>query len=397
MYITQCTHCQTRFKVTPEHLAAYGGQVRCGRCKTVFNANDTLETNAPATPTVPVSALPDEPANEAERIAQTLKQAQHGEWAAPSLADSEPAEPPTSFPVEDFSLDLPDLDTLQDLNSVPANPQHTEPTHTAQHYAEATGQDVMLQEHPEHHQTDFNVEDDIEPDFTLQANEQNAPADPELAVAVSEFEAAFAIANAANPNPAEMVIEPEGLHTDPAPFTSTDTLPDPIKPITPPVKKHRRGVWVWVFLTLLALALLATQLAFVYRSEFSVRSAVAHRYLRMACHHLGCTIPLPQNPNALRTEHAALAFVPDQPTLIRVSATLRNVAPYTMPYPYLQLTLKDGEQHTLAKKVFTPKQYLSEPDLKQAYLKGHSEVNIAMELDIGNLHTSGYSLLWFYP
>lgn len=40
--ITACPACQTEFEVTPEQLAAYDGQVRCGTCEHVFNAKEHL-------------------------------------------------------------------------------------------------------------------------------------------------------------------------------------------------------------------------------------------------------------------------------------------------------------------------------------------------------------------
>ena len=42
--ITRCPHCATTFRVTPLHLQAHGGDVRCGRCTEVFNAFSTLST-----------------------------------------------------------------------------------------------------------------------------------------------------------------------------------------------------------------------------------------------------------------------------------------------------------------------------------------------------------------
>jgi len=42
--ITRCPHCATTFRVTPLHLQAHGGDVRCGRCAQVFNAFSTLST-----------------------------------------------------------------------------------------------------------------------------------------------------------------------------------------------------------------------------------------------------------------------------------------------------------------------------------------------------------------
>src|SRR5438128_8020800 len=43
MLITTCTHCGARFRVTPPQLNAKQGQVRCGRCRNVFNGFQSLE------------------------------------------------------------------------------------------------------------------------------------------------------------------------------------------------------------------------------------------------------------------------------------------------------------------------------------------------------------------
>src|SRR5678816_3531280 len=43
MLITTCTQCLARFRVTPQQLNAKQGQVRCGRCRKVFNGFEALE------------------------------------------------------------------------------------------------------------------------------------------------------------------------------------------------------------------------------------------------------------------------------------------------------------------------------------------------------------------
>src|SRR5258706_310972 len=43
MLITTCTHCLARFRVTPPQLNAKQGQVRCGRCRNIFNGFEALE------------------------------------------------------------------------------------------------------------------------------------------------------------------------------------------------------------------------------------------------------------------------------------------------------------------------------------------------------------------
>jgi predicted Zn finger-like uncharacterized protein len=43
MLITTCTHCRAKFRVSPHQLNSKQGQVRCGRCRIVFNGFEALE------------------------------------------------------------------------------------------------------------------------------------------------------------------------------------------------------------------------------------------------------------------------------------------------------------------------------------------------------------------
>jgi predicted Zn finger-like uncharacterized protein len=68
MLFTRCPACNTTFRVTDEALTKAGGQVRCGRCANVFNANAELrETVSPqgAAP-APLPATPAPSAAEVE-------------------------------------------------------------------------------------------------------------------------------------------------------------------------------------------------------------------------------------------------------------------------------------------------------------------------------------------
>ena len=47
---TQCSKCETVFRLSAEALRAAGGQVRCGRCGEVFNALARLPEEATAFP-----------------------------------------------------------------------------------------------------------------------------------------------------------------------------------------------------------------------------------------------------------------------------------------------------------------------------------------------------------
>ena len=63
---TRCLNCDTTFRVTTQHLQASGGQVRCGHCKTIFDAFATLTALRPQSlllsqpRTVPTGAVPEQ-------------------------------------------------------------------------------------------------------------------------------------------------------------------------------------------------------------------------------------------------------------------------------------------------------------------------------------------------
>jgi predicted Zn finger-like uncharacterized protein len=90
--ITTCSHCRARFRVTPQQLNAKQGQVRCGRCQSLFNGFESLER------------FPDD-----DTGARLLAAREAAERAA---AGSE--RPPASVKVEAVSFEeLPDIETLQ--------------------------------------------------------------------------------------------------------------------------------------------------------------------------------------------------------------------------------------------------------------------------------------------
>jgi len=62
-FITQCPHCQTRFRVNAAQLGAASGAVRCGTCLKVFNAPQNMvgeptSAAAPSTPVEPPKPVP---------------------------------------------------------------------------------------------------------------------------------------------------------------------------------------------------------------------------------------------------------------------------------------------------------------------------------------------------
>lgn len=95
MIVTRCPACQTDFRVKPEQLRARQGKVRCGKCRTVFNALDSLAYRADLPPFAAPSPEPGPEAHVAvpqDPIATLLVR----EEAWPETPPAEAAEPPAA-------------------------------------------------------------------------------------------------------------------------------------------------------------------------------------------------------------------------------------------------------------------------------------------------------------
>ena len=98
MLITTCTQCGARFRVTPTQLNAKQGQVRCGRCRSVFNGFEALER------------FPDD------------------DTGARLLAAREAAERTAGIPLPVEPLPFEDLPDIETLHPAVTEPPPTEPS-----------------------------------------------------------------------------------------------------------------------------------------------------------------------------------------------------------------------------------------------------------------------------
>jgi len=266
--VTRCPSCNTRFRVTPQQLQTRQGQVRCGRCLTLFDGYLTLA----------------------------------------SLTDPAPA---------------------------PAAG------------AESTG-----------------------PAFELQPIEI-APAAPE------PFSAAPA---------------PAAEDRDYGPPPQQLTLDDPSF-LEPSSATARRGSRLWAAASAVALLVLAGQGIYAYRGEIAANVPGLKRYLVLACDWLECTVPLPQRPKLIAIEASDLqAIDPTRPGLIQLTATLRNHAGYDLAFPALDLVLTNTKEHTLARRIFLPAEYLERGKDARAGIPANAETTIRLDLDTGALNAAGFRL-----
>jgi predicted Zn finger-like uncharacterized protein len=159
---------------------------------------------------------------------------------------------------------------------------------------------------------------------------------------------------------------------------------------SPGQKRAARG---WAAAAVLVAFALAGQAAYQYRGELAVRYPGLKPYLVQFCDLLQCALVPPQRPRQIMIEASDLqAMDPRRPGLIQLTATLRNHAEHDLGYPALDLVLTDTREHTLARRVFLPSEYLGRGRDVTAGIPANGEITIRLDLDTGDLNPAGFRL-----
>ena len=168
-------------------------------------------------------------------------------------------------------------------------------------------------------------------------------------------------------------------------------LPYPESEFAAPPARRRSGGGA--FGVLLMLTGLAAQGAYFYRSEIAASVPEARPYLAKMCESLRCTVALPQRPRQISIEASDLQAVdPASPGLIALTATLRNHATTELGYPALDVVLTNVKEHTVARRIFLPAEYLPAGKDARVGIAPNAEIIVRLDLDTGDLGAAGFRL-----
>jgi predicted Zn finger-like uncharacterized protein len=168
-------------------------------------------------------------------------------------------------------------------------------------------------------------------------------------------------------------------------YEEEELLPEPVPP--------RRGSPLWAVGSAVLVLLIALQAAYAYRTELASRYPGMKPVLTQMCAALGCSVPLPQRPRLINVEASDLQIVdPARPAAVQLTVTLRNHAGYDLGYPALDLVLTNTKEHTLARRIFLPEEYLERGKDARAGIPANAEVTLRLDLDTGDLGASGFRL-----
>jgi predicted Zn finger-like uncharacterized protein len=163
-----------------------------------------------------------------------------------------------------------------------------------------------------------------------------------------------------------------------------------------PRRRARLATALWVLGCVAAALALAGQVAYRYRGELAVLWPASRPWLATACQTLRCTIPLPQHPDLISLESSELAAERGVAGVLTLSAVLRNRAGFAQAYPALELTLTDGQDRALARRVLAPADYLGARAVHEPAFAADSEASFRLHIDVTGIGASGYRLYAFY-
>jgi predicted Zn finger-like uncharacterized protein len=162
-----------------------------------------------------------------------------------------------------------------------------------------------------------------------------------------------------------------------------------------PAGRARR--WPWLIGALLLLLLLLVQAAYLYRSAILVLFPQARPYAVALCATLGCELPLPRHIELMSIEASDLHADTTNPTIMVLSATLKNRAIFDQQFPMIELTLTDSQDQPVVRRVLAPPDYLGKAASARAGFTANSETAIKVFIEGSQVKATGYRLYLFYP
>ncbi len=142
---------------------------------------------------------------------------------------------------------------------------------------------------------------------------------------------------------------------------------------------HPTAVFAWLAATIVFLFVLAGQYLYFNSKDFADNPQM-HTIIKPFCQLTGCTLPLIKTPRKIVTvTHDVRSFGPIKNTL-EIQLTFKNKASYTQSYPLLEITFLNPVGNVVARRKFSPAEYMSSADDYTQGLKSNQSQDINLKI-----------------
>jgi predicted Zn finger-like uncharacterized protein len=346
---TKCPQCGALFRVVADQLKLRGGLVRCGQCRAVFDAIGSLTyiDDSALAQTRTVTALtqpmtPPPPPSSTQRASRTeaRRSARRGPRTQPPTTTTGPSKHA-----------LGPATTLRIAPTAPATLANTALRRSASRPTSSPESDERNEDDPKRRtraRRERELQEQAESEVgvpTLIAPGGRTHVDPASIVDGIEV-----IELAALPDEPEAQLQRT---------TRENTVADEPEFIRTDKRRERHGFSIFFGGgSILLIALVAAQAAVIFRAELLARVPQTRDALVQLCGLFGCTVGWPTQVDQLAVIGSELQAIPGTDVL-ELTAVIRNRAPFRQALPALEVTLTDARNRPIARKVFTPADYLA--------------------------------------
>ena len=412
-FVTQCPHCQTSFRVSHAQLSVARGVVRCGSCLQVFNAARQLLEQAGkeapvATPLPPVQ--PEEPVEPSPPRAISQKQ-----WSATELdldsldLDEELArleqreiQPATELGRHrDDSLSArrdsagqddeePWSDSLFSASAADRAPVD-EPLDSLETPEPTVETSKTSRTEPSLSLEPVDLDDESQPPHLRLHDPLDAPLNHERLSAADESEIDDNLPSIEPLRKRRERSEP-GVRAE----ALQDLTDDPLQLDW----QKRRSPWgrrlLWLLLVLIAAGALAGQYI-AYHFDELARQDQYRPWFQQLCPQIGCTVPSKVDIAKIKSSNLVVRSHPEFNGALVVDAIIYNRAPFSQPFPLLELRFADLNGHLIASRRFKPGEYLNGDLEGMAEMPPQTPIHIALDILDPGAKAVNYSLSFHSP
>jgi predicted Zn finger-like uncharacterized protein len=316
---TQCSKCETVFKLSADVLRAASGQVRCGKCGEVFNALARLAEDSTA---FKAGESPLDMEARAYSILETVPPPPPPHVAHDVAKDYEEFAPPG---VEIARLEILDVDDAERSMEFTLPPGELDRIFVESKKRALTPPQALIPS-----------ESPVEPESLVEP-------EPEPAL---------------EPPPPH----PESLAAEISEHVRRDTLAESEQHIG---NVQRRTPTLWLGAAVVSALLLAAQIVHQNREWFAAqRHGPMSAVVRALYGAVGAPLPAPANLSAYELRQWGVTGDPDANGTLRVRASILNTAAQLQPYPLLRVMLADRFGKNIGRRDFEPAEYLGRPTAK---------------------------------